>query len=313
MCPITSVSGETGRPEQKVWNGAAEILPLFAGALCLFLATPPFDLFYLAYPAFGIALLSVRRGARGFLKGFLFGIAVNLSTMYWIVHVLTVYGNISIGVALALFLLLAAYLSLYPALFFKAFETWFRLLNGPLLVVLGSAAWVLMEMLRAHLMTGFPWMLLGYTQHSFLPVVQVAKVGGVYGVSFLVMFINLSLFTLLRYGTGRRRSDLVPAVTAVLLFCSAVLWGGRNIDSLKQQFSRKKPLDVLLVQANIDQSQKWEKGLQKKIMAKHLLISQAALVSVCVPFSPRTAAYCWFLWLATRLPGIYLTTALWIL
>ena len=65
-------------------------------------------------------------------------------------------------------------------------------------------AWVALEYARMHFPTGFPflkplgayqmigfgWYFLGYTQHAFLPLIQIADLGGVYAVSFVVGSVN---------------------------------------------------------------------------------------------------------------------------
>ncbi|MBY0457301.1 MAG: apolipoprotein N-acyltransferase, partial [Gemmataceae bacterium] len=65
-------------------------------------------------------------------------------------------------------------------------------------------AWVAMEYFRMHFPTGFPfmkhvgayqmigfgWYYLGYTQHDFLTLIQIADLGGVYAVSFVVAAVN---------------------------------------------------------------------------------------------------------------------------
>ncbi len=64
--------------------------------------------------------------------------------------------------------------------------------------------WVMLEYLRMHFPIGFPflqplgvqhmfgfgWYFLGYTQHTFLPLIQIADLGGVYAVSFVVAAVN---------------------------------------------------------------------------------------------------------------------------
>src|SRR5439155_9385034 len=76
-------------------------------------------------------------------------------------------------------------------------------LNVPLALSV-PVVWVGMEYLRAHFPTGYPvlksvgmyqmvgfgWYFLGYTQHAFLPLIQIADLGGVYAVSFLVAAVN---------------------------------------------------------------------------------------------------------------------------
>jgi len=62
----------------------------------------------------------------------------------------------------------------------------------------GAAAWVALEMVRARLFGGFPWSFLGVSQYQFTPLIQLAAVTGVYGVSFLVVWFSLSLYSAAR-------------------------------------------------------------------------------------------------------------------
>ena len=78
---------------------------------------------------------------------------------------------------------------------------------GVPLAVAVPVAWVALEYARMHFPTGFPfmkhvgayqmigfgWYFLGYTQHAFVPLVQLADVGGVYAVSFVVGAVNGAL------------------------------------------------------------------------------------------------------------------------
>ncbi len=53
--------------------------------------------------------------------------------------------------------------------------------------------WVATELGRTHVFTGFPWVLLGYSQTTVLPVAQFASIFGVYGVSMLVASVSAAL------------------------------------------------------------------------------------------------------------------------
>ena len=53
--------------------------------------------------------------------------------------------------------------------------------------------WVATELGRTHIFTGFPWVLLGYSQTTVLPVAQFASIFGVYGVSMLVASVSAAL------------------------------------------------------------------------------------------------------------------------
>jgi len=56
-----------------------------------------------------------------------------------------------------------------------------------------AVAWVALEMVQGRLLSGFPWNFLGVSQYRVLPLLQVASVTGVYGVSFLVVWVSVAL------------------------------------------------------------------------------------------------------------------------
>lgn len=60
-------------------------------------------------------------------------------------------------------------------------------------LAVSAAAWVAMEMVVGRIFTGFPWNFLGISQFKVLPLIQVASITGVYGVSFAVAWCSVSL------------------------------------------------------------------------------------------------------------------------
>jgi apolipoprotein N-acyltransferase len=90
-----------------------------------------------------------------------------------------------------------AALSTYCSVYFPAAVLLTRRLDRTTalpLVVTWPAVWTALEYLRGHFLGGFPWYLLGYTQHDFLAVAQVADLGGVYAVTFLLATANALVF-----------------------------------------------------------------------------------------------------------------------
>jgi apolipoprotein N-acyltransferase len=87
---------------------------------------------------------------------------------------------------------LVAYLALFPAVFALTIARVGRR-SREIALLLPPAVWVATEVARTHLATGFPWVLLGYSQTSVLPMAQLASVFGVYGVSALVVSGNAAL------------------------------------------------------------------------------------------------------------------------
>ena len=127
------------------------LLMFLATGLMLFVASPPFGFGVLAFISLIPLLHAVRlSGSCRFAAfgGFLAGAALFLPGIYWLTHV-TVPGYI----ALALYC--AAYLAVF-ALIAHAVRNARPSWNAAVL----GAGWMLLEVLRGHLITGFPWLLL---------------------------------------------------------------------------------------------------------------------------------------------------------
>ncbi|MGE5279915.1 MAG: apolipoprotein N-acyltransferase [Deltaproteobacteria bacterium] len=217
-----------------------------ASAALLRLAYPTLDLWITAW--FGLlpllAATARQKPQQAFGTAFFAGFLFFLATLYWVVHV-TAAG--------------AVVLSFYCALYFGLFGLAFRLARGWfsswLVRSLWSAAfWVLLEYLRGHLFSGFPWALLAYSQTENLLAIQVADLIGAYGVSFLLVFVNVAFFEMLERRAdppvlALRRAGVVVAVIAA--------WLGYGAARLYQDPLLSSPLSVAVVQANIAQEIKW--------------------------------------------------------
>jgi len=172
-------------------QSALSLRDLFQAVLSGLLLTasfPPGKLSYLAWIALIPLLISIGdKSARAAFKlGLVSGFFHYVTLMYWIIVVLGKYGNLHIAVSLLALLLLSLFLALYPALFASLACQ----LHTPFSPFFMAALWVSLEYARAHLVTGFPWCLLGYSQHEHLLLIQIANLFGVYGVSFLIVLVN---------------------------------------------------------------------------------------------------------------------------
>src|SRR5690606_36509562 len=93
-------------------------------------------------------------------------------------------------------LLLAAYLALYFPAFLLLARIWHRRWKMPVLLAI-PIAWVALEYVRMHLMTGMGWLLLAHSIYQWTPFLQIADFSGVYGVSLVVALVNALVVELL--------------------------------------------------------------------------------------------------------------------
>jgi apolipoprotein N-acyltransferase len=200
------------------------------------------------------------------------GIVYFAGTLYWITHVMVVYGGLPPLVAGLVNAALVAYLALFPALFAVAVRRAHAVLGAAAMIAV-PALWVASELGRTHFFTGFPWVLLGYSQVTVLPVAQLASVVGVYGVSALVASVSAAAAAIA--SSPSRRSYGASAILGATLACIS-LWGGLRVR--ESELARHgTAINVGLVQGNVDQLEKWSPAHAARIFHDHLRMTREAV------------------------------------
>jgi apolipoprotein N-acyltransferase len=206
---------------------------------------------------------------RAFTLGLLAGLVYFVGTVYWTGAVVVTFGGLPAPVALVAVILLASYLALYPALAALVVTHLVRA-HGVSGVFVAPAAWTGAELIRGHLFGGFPWVPLGNSQVTVLPVAQLASVFGVYGLSAVVAGVN-ALLAYAVLSTGRRRG--LAAAGAILLPLAIAAWGTVRIAD--GAWTRAgTPVQVGLVQANIAQNDKWDPTQARRIFTTYLAMTR---------------------------------------
>ncbi|MFQ5883366.1 MAG: apolipoprotein N-acyltransferase [Candidatus Methylomirabilales bacterium] len=261
-------------------------LAVLSGVL-LALSFPSFNLAPLAFGAL-VPLLIALEGMpslQATYLGIIAGLIFSLTSIPWVIHTMTTYGGLSFSLSFLLFMALSLYLALYTGVFAYGVNRFFS--SGSLAYLLGAPTlWVALEYLRTFLLTGFPWNLLGYSQHQNLPVIQVASVTGVYGISFLLVLTNAAMaLSCLRLRLGWRRA-LLPVLGVGVFFGGTVLFGMGRMVSAE---TRREDIRVLVVQGNIEQTLKWDPKFQDQTIEIYRRLTEQASGESDLIVWPETA------------------------
>ncbi|MFH0732580.1 MAG: apolipoprotein N-acyltransferase [Candidatus Omnitrophota bacterium] len=262
---------------------------LSLSAALLSLAFSSFNFYFFAWiglvPLF--FALEDKNKLQAFLLSYACGFLFFAFSMYWLIHV-SIIGWVV--------------LSLYQAIYFGAFgllhshhvtksqshQSASTIDHRPLTIdyLALSSAWVLLEYLRAHLFGGIGWNLLGYSQYQNLPIIQIADIAGVWGVSFLVILLNITVYNVIKMAincyradsnfkikTGTFKQELKNHPTAqvlvvVILFALSLAYGYSVLGTIKTTGhpSADSLFKISVIQGNIPQKQKWDERFQKNIM-----------------------------------------------
>lgn len=251
-------------------------LAILSGAL-LALSFPQFGHPAFAWVALVPLLLGIERmrsWPSAFQLGLVAGVVHFAGTVYWIGDVMVAYGGLARPVAWLVTALLVAYLALFPAAFAVGMVM-VRPAGGQMALLWAPAIWVATELGRLHLLGGFPWELLGYSQTFVTPIAQLASVFGVYGISALVVFVNVCI-ALAVVASGRVRGLAISAA-AVAVTVTAALGSARVRDG--GMLRAGEPLKVGLLQGNIAQDLKWDPGMRRTILDRYLGLARQAATS----------------------------------
>ena len=272
-----------------------------AAGILLALAFPNFSIAGFAWlaPALMLAAAHGKSTGDSFRVGCAGGLAFWLISLYWLLLMPAPAYSVILG-----WLALSAYVALY-------FGLWVALVNRPLpqspqspqsinpliqqsplsaspadswtgrlvWALGGAATWVALEMVRARLLGGFPWSFLGVSQYQLVPLVQTAAFTGVYGVSFLVAWFSLALYSagrMILQQPSRRQVWQVEMILPMgaILFCYIGGFMALNRPAPAENFLR-----VTAIQPSVPQTLIWSPSDDARRFQALLDQSQQALTN----------------------------------
>jgi len=305
------------------WKRGIDVLPLITafalGAVSVASFAPLYAFFLIWLTLAGLCALLVniaeqKLSARqkiyqGALTGLAFGLGFFLTGVSWIYVSMSVFGGMSSPLAALATVLFCSATALYPSLACAVF-CYLSPERRSLRALLFAALWALSEWLRGWLLTGFPWLSIGYSQTSPSPLAGYVPVFGVFGASLLIALISVSLYEFIRqcydyYRHPPKEEALPPSKLRQAGFLATIfgiLALGQILLGISWTHKDGPPFTVSLLQGNISQDIKWQpEELEPSLELYYQMIKQNPARLMVLP---ETA----FPSLLNHLPQNYLDT-----
>src|SRR3954470_614475 len=255
----------------------ASLVSFVAGAASV-AAFAPLGLYPLALVTFAwLAHAWTARSPRQCLWiGLAFGLGYFGGGVSWVYVSLHQFGGMPPALAALATLIFCAFLALFPAVagWLQARVPASATLRATLLI---PASWTLVEWLRSWVLTGFPWLSVGYAAVGW-PLEGYAPLGGVFALSF----ITLALAGMLALIVARapRRSVWLGAIIALALV-------GEALRHVEWSTPRAAPFSVALLQGNIEQSLKFDPARYARTLDTYARLAEDSRARLIV--FPETA------------------------
>ncbi|GAB4367773.1 MAG: apolipoprotein N-acyltransferase [Deltaproteobacteria bacterium] len=284
-------------------GGGATSLRLAVSALLFGLSYP------LGMPGYGVPFLpfvslvpflflvtAARSGRQAARWGMVAGTLAHMPLFYWIAWTVAVPGNLGWIAGGTAALLVSAYVGAYVSATAGLLAR-VRIRFGEWGLFALPPAWVALEYARSTLMTGFPWMLFGYSLSEDRFLRQAADLAGIEGIGFLLATINLLLHVgATRFNKGERGRGILSAAGALALIGFLFSYGACRFHEIGVE-PGGPGLIVGIAQGGIDQSLKWDPAYQRETLAIYAaLTAEAKARGAEVVVWPETAVPFFYGW-----------------
>lgn len=243
-------------------------------AYCL--AFPPWNVSLAAWVAL-VPLLLALHGCGPLSAaaiGFVWGVGVLWGIGYWVAGGLALYWQQPYWFALLFALAIAVvYMGQYFAVFSAAYGRIRARWSPTAIPWVVAALYVTCEFARERLLTGHPWLLLGYALVPHVAFVQVADFGGVYVLSFVLVLTSASLVEAIVHRDRRTSVRIRPILGALGAILAVWTYGMLR---LSVPLPREPEVPVMVVQGNVDVGSQWRRDLYGEGLGQYLRLSDDA-------------------------------------
>ncbi len=288
----------------QVWPWLAAVLTGVLTVLCF----APFEQTWICWIALAPLLTAVwfsgegtkRRWLRDLFLGYVAGVIFFWGVFSWL-HTVTLPGMVIVGLYMGVYFAFWAWLAGLlrprkplpaPAPRANAWPTsqpndsppearspWLNSFRNLGLALVLASGWVALEWVRSWMFSGWGWNGLGVPLHDVLPIIQIAEITGVAGLSFIVAFSNvIGVATVRRFTIESRIRVRRPHYDFTLTLAAIVGLCGYGIRQL-QMPAETVPLRIAAVQANIPRDEKFSPEFQTKIFQQFERLTRLALAT----------------------------------
>jgi len=210
------------------------------------------------------------------------GLTHEFTLLYWIVPTLVTHAKFSIMYATFICMVIACirccwFVTFGSIIYFFVKKPW-HLFVLPFI-------WVGLELSKNWGSLGFPWALLGYSQWQWIGLIQIADIFGVYGVSGLIMLINVCIFLVVLHVCESQWK--FHSISNYLMFSGlgigtlsiilSLTYGVIRINEIDSKIKTSPHQKIMIVQPNIPQHEKWDGNNRAPITKKMIQMTFAGM------------------------------------
>ena len=271
-----------------------ELLYLFFLGVFSSFSLPPFSFFFINFITFSLLFIFLVKKEKSknlysFFYGWSFGFGYFFSSLYWISISLTFDSNFKVLIPFSL-VLIPAFLALFYAfisLFFLKINLRSVSSSFFLLILLFS----IFEFLRGHILTGFPWNLIGFSFLNYPKFLSIISVIGTY--SFNIICISLFFLPALLYLKNDLKNKFVCGAF-LLLVLTFNIYGNYYSNSFQNSKIIKKDFQIRVIASNFEIEKFYNYISTEKIIKDLIKISDPS------SSSKKTL----FIWPESIIPGV---------
>ncbi len=273
------------------------VLSIISGILSAlpFINFSLFPIIWISIVPFLIVLYRAKNEKESILYGFIFGIFFFGINLYWVTELsqyVSFWAYLAWAVLIfgqSIFIVVFSFI-LYRFVISRRKE-YSRAWRKVFWIFAPSVIWVSLEWIRSLGPYGVTGGGLGYSQAFFIPLIQIASVTGVYGISFLIVFFNSVLtFLFIEKGSIVERFKKQLIAVLILAFLAIVVFSYGRAKIAEHKYEKREGLVVAIIQANVPQKEKLRYSQTYRIFNEHLGLSDEVVkYSPDVIIWPETA------------------------